>query len=176
MIFKKKLSGLICLSVIFVFIIGFILYVFNFSEPDEFYIFQNIDECEKLIPAEQSDSVVERYNTPDKDKELKNLSYENFWGINYVSDQLEYEIFAYEFIDFDSALKYYINVTGKDAYEKELPLGNDGDNKYFSSTKGMFLYEVVVVYQNKAYRLTAPVQYADDINNLLANTFSYQLF
>ena len=172
---NKKLLTCICVSVIFALIIGFVVYVFNFSEPPEFYIFQSIDECERLIPTEHSDYAVEKYNSPDKDKELKNLSYEKFWGMNYESDDLKYEIFAYEFKDSDSALRYFINVTGKDLFEKDLPLSDDDKNEYYSSSKGMFSYDVVVVCQNKAYRLTAPVQYANDIKDLLKNTFTYQL-
>ena len=146
-----------------------------FSSPDEYFIFQDINECEQLITAELSDLEIEKYDTPDKDKNLKGLSYNCFWGMRLESDELKYEIFAYEFSDSDSALKYFINVTGQNSYEKELPLSNDNDNKRLSASKGMFTYRLVVVYQNKAYLITAPNQYEDDINKLLADTFSYQL-
>lgn len=147
----------------------------NYSSPSKYYIFQDIKECEKLIPAEQSDLVIEKYASPYKDESLEELSYENFWGMNFNSNELKYEIFAYEFIDSDSALKYYINVTGQNSYEKELPLSNDNDNKRLSATKGMTSYRLVAVYQNKAYLIVAPKEYEKAINKLLADTFSYQL-
>lgn len=175
MLFKKRFPTLLGASVIFVLIVGFIVYMLNYYSPNEYFIFENIDECEQLIPDSQSDLTIERYDTPDKDKKLKGLSYKHFWGMNYQSNELKYQIFAYEFVDSDSALKYYINVTGQKSYEKKLPLSNDDDNKLLSSAKGMSYYRIVAVYQNKAYLLIAPKQYAEGINNLLANTFSYKL-
>ena len=161
---------------IFLFIAGFVIYVFVFSSPNKCFVFQNINECEQLIPIEQSDLMIERYDTPDKDENLKSLSYVDFWGMNFESNELEYEIFAYEFSDSDSALKYYVNVTGQRSYEKKLPLSKDDDNKHFNSSKGMFFYRIVAVYQRKAYLIIAPKQYADKIDSLLENTFSYRLF
>ena len=175
MLSKKNIPVFICFGVILLFIVGFIVYMLNYFSPNEYFIFQNINECEQLVPAEQSDFAIERYNVPDEDRNLKELPYKSFWGMKFDSDELEYEIFAYEFVDSDSALKYYINVTGQNSYEKELPLSQDDDNRRLSASKGMFSYRLVVVYQNKAYLVIAPKQYGDAIDKLLADTFSYQL-
>lgn len=176
MLFKKKLPILISLSITFLFIVGFIIYVLNYSSPNEYFIFQNINECNQLLPADQSNLTIDRYVLPDKDKNLKDLSYEHFWGMKFYSAELEYEIFAYEFRDSSSALKYYINVTGQNSYKKELPLSNDNANRRLSASKGLSSYRLVVVYQNKAYLVIAPNEYEDEINKLLAETFSYLLF
>lgn len=175
MILKKRLPIFICLAVFLIVFVGFIVYTLNYSSPNEYFIFQDINECEQLIPTNQSDLMIERYDTPDKDKNLRELSYNYFWGMKFESDELKYEIFAYEFFDSSSALKYYVNVTGQKSYEKKLPLNNDSENKLLSSSKGISNYRIVVVYQNRAYLINASSQYEDEINNLLANTFSYKL-
>lgn len=172
---KKNLPILFGLIVVLILIAGFVIYMLNYSSPNEYFIFQNINECEHLIPADQTDLTIERYASPEKDKNLKELSYESFFGMKFHSNELEYEIFAYEFVDSNSALKYYINVTGQNSYKKELPLSQDDDNRRLSGSKGMFFYRLVVVYQNKAYLVIAPTQYGDAIDKLLADTFSYQL-
>lgn len=147
----------------------------EYSSPNEYFIFQTIDECEKLIPADQNDLIIEQYASPDKDKNLKDLSYESFFGMKFHSNELEYEIFAYEFVDSNSAFKYYINVTGQNSYEKELPLDDNDENKRLSSSKGMSSYRLIAVYQHRAYVIVAPKQYEDTINNVLATVFSFQL-
>ena len=99
----------------------------------------------------------------------------SLFGIKFHSNELEYEFFAYEFADSNSALKYYINVTGQNSYEKELPLGDDNENKRLSSSKGMSSYRLIAVYRHMAYGIVAPKQYEDAINNMLTTVFSFQL-
>lgn len=171
----KKISIFVCLTLLIIFITGFIVYMLNYSSPSEYFIFQDISECESLIPADQSDLMIEKYGTSVKDNNSRGLSYDCFWGMKFESDELKYEIFAYEFLDSDSALKYYVNVTGQKNHEKKLPLSDDSENKLLSSTKGISEYRIVAVYQNRAYLLIAPKQYEEEINALLANTFSYKL-
>lgn len=176
MLSYQKLPILLGLIVVLVLITGFVIYMLNCSSPNEYFIFQTIDECKQLIPADQTDSIIERYVSPEKDKNLKDLSYESFFGMRFHSSELEYKIFAYEFVDSNSALEYYINVTGQNSYKKELPLDDDNANKRLSSSKGMLSYRLIAVYQNKAYVIVAPRQYAGTINKMLATAFSFQLF
>lgn len=171
----KKLPILLGLIVVLLLIVGFVIYMLSYSSPNEYYIFQTIDECEQLIPTDQTDLIIEQYASPEKDKNLKDLSFESFFGMKFHSNELEYEIFAYEFADSNSALKYYINVTGQNSYEKELPLSDSDENKRLSSSKGMLSYRLIAVYQNKAYVIVAPPQYEDTINKMLATVFSFQL-
>ena len=179
MISKKKLPILCILFVLPIplFIGGFFLSVLINPSPHEYYIFQTIDECEQLIPADQTGLTIDRYDTPEKDKKLKGLSYESFFGMKFHSDEVEYEIFAYEFPDTSSALKYYIQVTGQRSYEKELPLSEFDDNKRLLSSRGMSpYYDLIAVYQNKAYVITAPQRCIGALSELLAATFSFRLF
>ena len=149
--------------------------MFNRPLTHAYYIFNSLEECEGLIPTLQSHENILRYDSADSDECLKQFSYDDFWGVQYQSDRLEYEIFAYEFDDPDEALKYFINATGKHGYEKKMPLNHEEENKFLSATKGMISYEIIAVYQNKAYRLIAPKQYEDEINELLADAFSQKL-
>ena len=101
MLSKKNLPILLGLIVAFLLFAGFVIYMLEFSSPKEYFIFQTIDECEQLIPADQTDLSIERYTSPEKDKHLKDLSFESFFGMKFHSNEMEYEIFAYEFADSD---------------------------------------------------------------------------
>ena len=95
--------------------------------------------------------------------------------MKFRSSDLKYEIFAYEFVDSDSALKYFIQATGRNDYKKEFPLSADQENKRYSTSRGMFSYSLVVVYRNMAYLVNAPVEYANAVEKLLEDTFSYRV-
>ncbi len=170
-----KKRPLLIAILLLVSIIGLLTYMFLNPRPNEYYIFQNIEECEDLIPHNQSGINIDRYDTPTADKDLKGLTYCNFFGMSFESDTLKYKIFAYEFENSDSALKYYVNVTGQKSYEKNLPLNEEEDNKLLLASQGMSTYTVVVISKNKAYKLIAPNQYVDEISKLLAETFSQKI-
>lgn len=174
---NKKLLSLITIPFIFVVLaVGVLIYMFLNPFKHEYYIFQNIIECENLIPSNQIDVNIELYDSPNSDKYIKDLQYEKFFGMNYKSNDVKYEIYAYEFEDKNSALEYYINVTGKTGYKKELPLDEDDENKLFGASKGMHVYRMIVVCQNKAYIIISPPQYENKISELLKNTFSENLY
>ncbi len=165
------------ISIVFVAIVVFALsYMFTHPLSGGYYIFQNISECEQLIPNDQSGVTVDRYDSPDKDTNLNGLLYKEFWGMNLSSDEIEYEIFAYEFEDSDSALKYYVNETGQNSYLNKLPLSMDDENKLFSASKGIPSYRLIVIYKNRAYKVISPSKYADSVNELLASIFSQKVF
>ena len=173
---RKKTPTIVVIIICAIFVVGPFVWMFFNPLPVEYYIFQDIEECENLIPTEQTDANVKRYDTPSRDKHLKSLPYDEFFGIKFKSNKLEYEIFAYEFQDMDSALNYYINVTGQKSYEKNLPLNEQEENKLFLASRGLTQYEVIVLFNNKAYKLTAPAKYDDEISDLLKNTFSQKVF
>ena len=92
---KKNLPKLIISLIISVVVLWFIVIGAFFAEsiiymlqdsPLGIFIFQTIDECEQLIPADQTDAEIERYDSPEKDKNLKDLSYDAFFGMNFESD------------------------------------------------------------------------------------------
>ena len=172
---KKRIPIIVCPILFVGLVIALLIYMSLNPLPSEYYIFQNIEECELLVPNDQSNISIERYGAPIKDKNLKDLPYYDFFGIKFKSNTLEYELFAYEFTNADSALKYYVNFTGEKSYEKKLPLNEQEDNILLSASKGMSLFCIIAVSQNRAYKLIAPSKYTDEINELLAHTFSQSL-
>ena len=168
---KKKSPILVIIISFVVFaIVAFTYMSLTGPLPSEHYIFQNIEECENLIPTDMADESFELYDMPTNDKDLDGLSYNNFFGGNFKSDALQYEIFAYEFENYDSALKYYANVVGQNFNSlKELER-----DSFFLASQGTS-YQLVVIFQNKAYKLNAPNKYIDETSELLANTFSQKL-
>lgn len=167
----KKIRLAICLVLCLGIIIGALINIIATPFNNEFFIFQDLSECEQLFPVGHSNVIVQRYDTPNGDKNLKGLPYVGFFGMTYQSNAYEYEIFAYEFENSDVALNYYINVTGRDGLQKKTPLRNNED-AFLSYSQGMFSFQIVVAYQNKAYQLRAPKQHEAKISTLLANTFS----
>ena len=162
----KKNAVVVCIACLVGVAIAWFVYTLFNPLPNEYFLFQEIEECEGLIPDNQSDAKIERYDLPSGDKDLMALPYYAFFGMKLESDEMEYEIFAYEFEDSDSALQYYENVTGKSnvQWDEEKPL--------LSATKGMFSYRVIVVSQNRAYKLIAPNRYVDEVHEVLAKAFS----
>ena len=167
---KKSPIILIIVSFVVCAIVAFTYMSLTGPLPSEYYIFQNIEECENLIPTDMDDESFERYDMPTNDKDLDSLSYNNFFGGSFKSDSLQYEIFAYEFEDYDSALNYYANVVGQNFNSlKELER-----DSFFLASQGTS-YQLVVISQNKAYKLNAPNKYIDETSELLANTFSQKI-
>ena len=155
-------------------VVALMLVVLSFAHRSShrFYIFETIHDCENLIAYEQTEADIIRYHqAADHDRDIGNLNYREFFGMQYQSPTLEYEIFAYEFEDKDSALRYFVSVTGKSNFEKNLPLIEEDTNKLFSRSIGMSTDRIVVTYQNKAYQITAPNQYIEKIDQMLESTF-----
>ena len=175
--FNPKKNTIIVVSIVFVILIVFTIQIFSSltQTPDNFYIFNSISECEKLISVDKSNINVEIYDDNNKDENSKGLLYNGFFGMNYESEELKYEIFAYEFEDANSALKYYVNVTGQKNYENKLPLSSSDENKLLSASSGMFSYRLIVVCKNMAYQINAPKQYKNAIIELLSTIFSIKV-
>ena len=169
---RKKLP-IIAVPILFfgIVAVALIYMFFNNPLPKEYYIFENLEECEGLIYTDIDDECFSKYELPSNDKDLDGLSYNKFWGGEFKSESLKYEIFAYEFEDDASALKYYANVSGKNidlSYQEK-------HNGLFLASSGMTSYELVVISQNRAYKLIAPNRDIDEINTLLCETFSQKI-
>ena len=171
---RKKLP-IIAVPILFfgIVAVALIYMFFNNPLPREYYIFENLEECENLISTDSENESFSKYNLPSDDKDLDNLSYNKFWGGEFKSDSLEYEIFAYEFEDNDLALKYYANVIGGG---KNIDLSyQEKHNGLFLASSGITSYELVVISQNRAYKLIAPTRYIDEVSELLCKTFSQKI-
>ena len=173
--YKKRSPIKDCVIIFFVFVAVGLGYMFiNYTVlnplPNDYYIFNTIEECEGLIPGDQSGIKVERYDTPSGDKDIKNLTYSDFFGMEFKSDELEYEIFAYEFDNSETALEYFNNCTGQ---KRTL---NQGVNKIHSASVGIFgHYDLVLVFENRAYKLNSHKNYANEITDLFGETFSQSI-
>ena len=94
---RKKLP-IIAVPILFfgIVAVALIYMFFNNPLPKEYYIFENLEECENLISTDSENESFSKYDLPSDDKDLDNLSYNKFWGGEFKSDSLKYEIFAYD--------------------------------------------------------------------------------
>lgn len=115
------------------------------SDETVVHIFSNIEECESILELKSEDANVKVYDSPVKDKYLKKLEFEYFFGCRYSSQSFSFEIFVYEFPDSATAMKYFKNINGK---------GKD-PNPTFSDSTGMTKFDRTVIKDNKAFRLNS---------------------
>lgn len=136
--------------------------------PIYMYIFEDLNECKQLMSHEQALLEINEYHNPSVDENYSGLEYDAFWGMKYRSENIEYEIFAYEFADNDGALQYYTNVTGRTA--------DSGKTRLGSKTYGWNgECRVVVVDGNKAYTLVSSASLIHKIEEMLSAVFSVQV-
>ena len=141
-----------------------------FAFPNEFpdmycHIFRDISECDNFEDSEQGNVIVTKYDTPIKDKNIKELSYEAFFAAEYSSPELSFEIFAYEFSSDNDAKRYFCNVTGKNA---------DLDTN-FSESGGLISRTLVVIDNTKAYVVHTNTFQMEALKELLEQKFSQRL-
>ena len=72
-----------------------------------FYIFESIDECRKIEENKSSSAVITPLLSAEKDKYIGTLSYEEFYGIQYCSDEFDFVLYAYRFCDMETAKTYF---------------------------------------------------------------------
>ena len=138
-------------------------------------IFQDLDECKLLKWYEQTAAAIDEYLDPKVDKSYKGLEYQSFWGMKYRSENLSYEIFAYEFNSKDNALKYYIDATGDDKYADRLPVEDSNKNILWLKTFRDNEYQIIVIEGNKAYKLVSSNLIIDKIDEMLSVVFSVKV-
>ena len=136
----KKLCCL-GLSLMLVFLCGCSNSGFNlfdmFDEFDsmELYMFEEIEQCEKIVENKSEDAIVTVMETPSTDKKLRSLPYEEFWGCEYASDEMEFTLYAYVFQDYDTASKYYRRAASR----------TSNDSIEFSISGNFFHYTNVMI-------------------------------
>ena len=167
---KTNVLGIVAVCVfiglIFVPALGkFFAYSFRNFENNDFYIFESIEECEKIETLNFTEQKITKYENPEKDKKLKSLQYEAFYGAKYESKEVDFEIFAYEFATEEDAESYYKNATGKDPTSKSS----------FSSSWGVSNAYFEVIYYNKVYRVETATNYLYETKVALGTIFSIQV-
>jgi len=138
-------------------------------------MFQNLDECKQLMTYEQTPSDIYVHATPTEDPYSNNLQCKSFWGMDYYSENMNYEIFAYEFLTKDDALRYYINATGETDRANKIPLEESDKNIVWLRTFGENSYHIIAIKENKAYRLQSFGLLTVTIEEMLATVFSIDL-
>lgn len=111
---------------------------------EDVHIFTDIKECQNIQSSKADDADVTIYDSPTKDKDLKDLEFQAFFGCKYKSDSLTFELFAYEFENSDVAMNYYANATGK----------RKDPNPTFTASTGIPTFSMAVVSENRAYSVS----------------------
>jgi len=143
--------------------------------PMYMFIFENLDECKQLKTYEQISSEIDEYLDPNVDENLKGLNYISFWGMDYKSSNIEYRIFAYEFADKESTLRYYVGVTGEEKRLDKIPLNSFDKNILWQKKIGDSKYQIAVIEGNKAYVLISSNLIIDKIDKMLSTVFSVKV-
>lgn len=157
------------LRIIFVFIISVLCLLSMCSCLDTnlgVYIFEDIKECQNIIANKSDDAEIELYDTPNSDKYLNNLQYNDFFACKYLCDDFEFEIFAYEFVDSDTNKQYFENAADRTS------------ERYsdFLSWGGISNYSSVVIDGNNAYIIHSSTSNKKKVTEFIATVFSLKLF
>lgn len=163
----KKNSIVICVGVLLLLVIFVQVFSsFNSIRDMDVYIFRDISECEKLESLDYKNAKIEYRERSDDKNFNSEMTIKSFYGAHFVSDELEFDIFAYEFEGNEDAKNYFKRATGKNV---------DLDRNY-SASSGAFSFEVVVIDGNKAYIALASSKYTKELQNVLGEIFSVKLY
>ena len=143
----------------------FLLIFYGFQKIDqtEYRIFADIAECEQIVSNKPDDAQIEVYETAEKDKYLRNLEHEAFFGAKYASSEMRFQLFAYDFADSETARAYFEAVTGKDG-----ALITD-----VLAESGLFSSDLIVRVDDKVYRVKMPSRYTRRVTDYLNEIFTF---
>lgn len=133
---------------------------------DNVCIFSEISQLEQIEESFLKYGDVERYQSSDKDKYLKKLSYNNFYAAEYQCEDFEFEIYAYEFESITVAENYYENVVGNTP-----PI-----NPEYSSSGNFINKSLLVIDGSNVYLAKYPYKYRQEVESFLASNFEKLLF
>lgn len=159
----KKITVFICLLICLS--LGLFIMASCSDKNMDYYIFQDIEECQNIISLNYTNGEFVAYNNPNNDKNLKDLKHIDFFAGKYKSDELIFEIYAYQFENANEARRYFNNVTGKNA---ELETN-------FSSSQGISQYRLIVIDGEYAYCVTTSKSNAQELIKVLEKIFSKKI-
>lgn len=162
MIKKPLVKHAICLSVILMLLFALFLFTSSFS-PKKIYIFEDMAECEAFRTMSDNNGTFTEYTDRITDDNLSNLSYVSCLSGKYLCDKYNFEIFAYEFENEESARAYFKNCTGKNTNDLR---------QNFSLSSGLFRSHLAVLKGTKAYVVSCPTKYVQDVLQVLEKCFS----
>ena len=131
----------------------------------EIYMFSDLSECRAIGSEELEGVQVTLYDSPAKDKYIKDLLYADYYACNYSSADLQFDLFAYEFPDQATAQVYFKNATGKDTTQTAT----------FSISQGLMTYRRIVISNNLAYSVRTQVSDADAVIEIINQIFSEKI-
>ena len=148
-------------------VLGLLLFLVSCgTSKNGYYIFSEIQELENMELQFEEYGEVDRYNDTSKDKNIKEMQYDRFYGAYYKCEDFEFEIFAYEFSNIYNAKKYFQNVTGKECKT----------TVNFGTTSGMSQKtQMIVINQENAYLILFENEFAKEIENFLSENFALHL-
>lgn len=160
-----KNNKILLFSILFVVTVvislGMVYLFANQGADVDFYIFENISECYKFNNDNKAD--ITEYDTPGGDKHLEKIKYSEFYAAKYKSEELEFEIFAYEFETESDAKAYFKNATGK---------SSEKDANFSSSTGTFGSSEITVFKMKNAYTVYVSPEYLEAAKEFLMSSFS----
>lgn len=162
----KKILLVVCVSVVAITVVLMAIARFATLWNAEVFIFSNIDEC-KAIENRSGETVsFTKFQDATQDDCLQGLSYISFYAGKYSSDQLKFELFAYEFDDVASSRSYFENITGKDTEQME---------QNFSISSGMITARIVAYSNNHAYAVYCPTNNLPNVMQILEELFTVKI-
>lgn len=132
---------------------------------NEAYMFADISECENIVLNKSEDTEVTVYDTPEKDKNLKDFEYDSFYAVKYKSKEMNFEIFAYDFVDIDTAKNYFEECANRECI----------GNKDFYISSDLINHTIRAFDEDKAYVLYSRLGYRESVNEFLSNVFSVSI-
>lgn len=125
------------------------------------YIFSDINECYKFESGTAKITMLDS----SEDSYLKDLIFDKCYCAKYISKELEFTIFAYEFTDEMTAKEYFKNATGK---QSEL-------DRNFTTTSGMISYEANIIDGKNAYTVQTKNEYIKQLEAVLSECFTVKV-
>jgi hypothetical protein len=159
---KRNAFKLMLTAIVFALILTNMAACLPSVDIPQYYIFANISECKGLEELNFNNSELTVFASSDEDELLRSLPYQKFYGARYVSDELNFEIFAYEF-DSPAVAKAYFNRAIGENY--------DADVNYIAAG-GAIKYELSVLYYEKAYHVNGYVKESELLEETLSEIFS----
>lgn len=151
-----------------VFVIGFgmLICLCACNAPEvQICMFSNIAECNNIDFVKAPEAEITIYDTPAKDENLKKLEYDAFFGCLYSSNDVSFELFAYEFYSTEAAVTYFENTTGKVG---TVPIS-------YSSSTGMISYRRIVTNENMAYTVRCKPEDKEMVLGFINSWFSVDI-
>lgn len=163
---KKQISILIACLVPVLLLLVFGIIGMSHHLDASIHIFANLNECALIATAQNEDGSFSKYTDTVSDKDASGLAYTDFFAGEYTCGTYEFEIFAYQFDNEDSAQEYFERATGKNS---------EGVDSNFSLSSGLIKTRLVVFDKNRAYTVRMPTGDVDDVTQFLAAIFSVKI-